>query len=183
MEHSKGHGWRAGLVAAGAAIGLMLAGLGIAGAQTDGVTTQPAQEESSDEPGRARAKRFGHRGGGPGRGLGMGIHGEFTTRNPDGTGFQTMATQRGEVTEVSATSITVKSEDDFSRTYAVNDDTLVNAGNDGIADVAVGDAVHVLAIVEGGNARAVDIHDGTKVRAARGKWAPRPPAAGEAESD
>ena len=184
MEHSNGRRWRAGLVAAGAAMGLTLAGLGIADAQTDSgdesTTTAPADPAPSTE--RAVRPHMkggpGHRGG-PGRGLAMGIHGEFTTRNADATGFQTMATQNGEVTEVSASSITVKSIDGFSRTYAVNDDTLVNAGNNGIADVAVGDDVHVLAIVEGGNARAVDIHDGSQIRELRGKWAPRRSAAAD----
>jgi len=165
---------RATLVAAGAAVGLSLAGLGIAAAQTEPTEpTNPPAEQAPEREGPRRAH-----GGKGHKGMGMGIHGEFTTRTPDGTGFQTMATQHGEVTEVSATSLTVKSEDGFSRTYVVNDDTMVNAGNEGIGDVKQGDQVHVMAVVRDGKAFAVEVRDATQAKALRDKWAPRrqPPA-------
>ncbi|HVF75646.1 MAG TPA: hypothetical protein VM938_11410 [Acidimicrobiales bacterium] len=152
--------WKAGLVATGAAVGLTLAGLGVAGAQTE--------QAPADDPPAAAMKQG--RGGHKGMGMGA-LHGEFTTKAPAG-GYQTLATQVGEATEVSATSIIVKSEDGFSRTYAVDDGTMVNAGNNGIADVKVGDRVHVKAIVADGKARAVDVHDGTQAKELRGRWAP-----------
>ncbi|HEX7165825.1 MAG TPA: hypothetical protein VF230_02480 [Acidimicrobiales bacterium] len=176
---------RAGLVAAGAAMGLTLAGLGVSAAQTDDAPTPtdppasaPAAPEGAPEEMRPPGGPGpGGRGGGGGRqGVGRGaLHGEFVTNAPDG-GYQTVATQKGEVTSVNAASITVESEDGFSRTYSVNDDTLVNAGNDGIADVQVGDDVGVKAIVTGGNAAAVDVRDGTQIKALREKWSPRPGA-------
>lgn len=165
---------RANLVAAGAALGMTLAGLGFAAAQEDAPTNQTPPADAQG-PGTEQSPRVGHaRGGRHMKGMhgpGMGIHGEFTTRAPGG-GYQTIATQTGEVTEVSRTSVTVRSEDGFSRTYAVDDNTLVNAGNDGIADVRQGDQVHVTAIVADGNARAVDIKDLTQTRALRERWAP-----------
>lgn len=157
----KARNWKAGLVATGAAVGLTLAGLGVASAQTEGAPAEQAPAEAMKQgPG-------GHKG------MGMGaLHGEFTTKAPAG-GYQTLATQAGEVTEVSATSITVKSEDGFARTYAVDDGTMVKAGNNGIDDVKVGDQVHVKAVVADGKARAVAIHDGTQAKELRSRWAPR----------
>ncbi len=172
---------RNGLVVAGAALGLSVAGVGVAAAQEDGgtTTTQPPAERPAPDAGpraghKLRIAGFGHHGPGVfGMGMGMGIHGEATVRGPDG-GYQTVATQVGEVTEVSRSSITVRSEDGYSRTYRVDDNTLVNAGNDGIADVRQGDQVHVTAIVADGNARAVDVRDVTQTKALRDQWAPPP---------
>jgi hypothetical protein len=110
---------------------------------------------------------FGGRlfGPGPFGGLGKfgGIHGEFTLKKPDGSGFQTWATQLGEVTEVSASSITVKSEDGFSRTYTLDENTVVNAGRDGIGTVKTGDTVRVVGLVEDGKARAAAVMDSTSL--------------------
>jgi hypothetical protein len=110
-------------------------------------------------------KLFGFGGfGGPG-GFGHfgGLHGEFTIRKPDGSGFQTMATQKGEVTAVSPSSITVKSEDGFSRTYSVDENTVVGSGRDGIGTVKTGDTVHVAGIIEGGQAKAAAVIDSTSL--------------------
>ena len=161
----------AGLLAAGLLGGVVVASVTTATAQSP-TPTPSVGPDLRDEKRALLGKAHGFKHG---RGLPPGaLHGEFTTRAPGGTGFQTMAMQNGEVTAVSATSITVKSEDGFSRTYAVNDDTLVKAGDEGIADVSTGDEVHVLAIVEGGNARAVRVHDGSKLKALREKWRPAP---------
>lgn len=126
-------------------------------AQTDGsTTTPPAQPEA---PGPRQGGPV-HRGFGP-RGFGTGgIHGEFTTRAPGG-GHQTIAS-RGEVTEVSASAVTVKSEDGLNRTYGVDDNTLVNAGNSGSATSSRAQ-VRVMAVVRYGKASAVDVNDGTQV--------------------
>ena len=165
-------GRTAGLVAAGLVGGVVLAGFATANAQTD-PTPSPSQGTTTQDLPKGGP---GGRGHGPGRGPGgMGIHGEFVTAAPNG-GWQTIATQKGEVTAVSATSLTVKSEDGYSRTYSVDDTTLVNAGNEGIADVKTGDDVHVMAIVTDGKAAAVDVRDGTQVGALRERWAPGRPA-------
>jgi hypothetical protein len=132
-------------------------------------------------PGQGRSGRhFGHGGpfgGGPfggggklfglgGHGFGGfgkmgGLHGEFTIKKPDGTGYETVATQTGEVTAVSPSSITVKSEDGFSRTYTVDENTVVGSGRDGIGSVKTGDTVHVAGLVDAGKASAAAVLDST----------------------
>jgi hypothetical protein len=189
------------LAGLGMAVGIILGGLNMATAQeTPSTTPTPTPETKPVEPAPAPAEkpvpdrlrekldrldRFGH--GRSGFGFGPGafgpgpfghkfgggaIHGEFTTKAPDG-GFRTQATQLGEVTTVSPSSITVKSEDGFSRTYAVNEDTLVNAGRDGVGSVKTGDQVQISALVEGDTARAVHVFDTTNVKRLRERWWPK----------
>ena len=169
IPRSRGRLYATGLVAAGVLGGVVLAGLNVASAQPS--PTPTPRTVKPHEPG---AKPFGHglKHGGPLRGLGHALHGEFTTPALGG-GYQVLATQAGEVTAVSATSLTVKSEDGYSRTYVVGDGTLVNAGDDGIADVKTGDRVRVLAVVKDGTATAVNVVDGTSVKQLRERWAPK----------
>lgn len=171
-------GFIGGVAATALVAGLTIATLGAASAQT---ATPPAVPEAGVAPALPFGGGMGHRGHhGPGFGPGS-IHGEFTTAAPGG-GYQTIATQFGEVTAVSEGSVTVKSEDGFSRTYKVDDNTLVNAGNDGIADVKKGDAVRVVALVDGESASAVEIFDGTNVERLGRRWRPEPPAQAPAAS-
>ncbi len=165
----------AGLVAAGLVGGVVLAGFATANAQTD-PTPSPSQTAPGTPGAPApRGPMDGGRGKHGGKhGMGMGIHGEFVTAAPGG-GWQTIATQRGEVTAVSATSLTIRSEDGFSRTYSVDDNTLVNAGNEGIDDVENGDDVRVTALVVDGKYNAVQVNDGTQVERLHGRWRPAPP--------
>lgn len=98
----------------------------------------------------------GGRGGGPGGGMvimggpmadGAVQHGRF---------------QNGEVTEISDTSITVRSEDDYTATYAIDDDTTF--GPDGGADdVEKGDQVNVIADApdDGDEPTAVSVMENT----------------------
>ncbi|HEU5449715.1 MAG TPA: hypothetical protein VFW57_11940 [Acidimicrobiia bacterium] len=173
---------------AGAVVGsFFLVGLGVAYAQSDssGTTSttlpavvpppsgqiapapaQPAPGEKGGRFGRGHHGPFGKFFGLGGFGhLGRGgpLHGEFTVRKPDGSGFQTLAVQTGEVTAVSSSSITVKSEDGFSRTYSVDENTVVGAGRDGIGTVKTGDTVRVAGVVEGGQAKAAAILDKTSL--------------------
>lgn len=116
---------------------------------------------------------MGGRGFGGVKGIGGGVlHGEFVMPKPGG-GYQTIQVQNGTATAVSATSITVKSADGFSRTYAADKDTLVNAGRDGITSIAVNDAVTLRAIGAGDKATVSDVVDETKLTANRGKFAPK----------
>ena len=59
-----------------------------------------------------------------------------------------MTLQRGEVTKVSDTSITVKSADDFTATYVVGDDTRGRAGD-------LGSGTRSLVVAEKTGAKAV----------------------------
>jgi hypothetical protein len=145
--------WRAaGTVAAVAAT--TVAG-GVAWASTGDNTPAPStgtQQQNGPEQNQGR----GQRGGGM---FGEALHGEFVTAK-DGGGYETIATQKGEVTAVSESSITVKSADGYSRTYTVNSDTKVN--RDGkIADITTGETVRIRATVAGNTATATSISDNT----------------------
>ena len=158
---------------------LLVGGIGVAVAQTGGgsSTTTP----STSVPGERGPKGRGgpgferHFKGGPGPGFDGpkgAIHGEFVA--PDGSGgFRTVAMQMGEVTSVSSDSITVKSADNFSRTYSVDENTVVNSGRDGIGNVKNGDQVAVNAVVNGGKAAARSIQDITTLGKIREHWNPK----------
>jgi hypothetical protein len=174
--------------AVGEAAGLAIGATALAGAVTSPSVHPAAQATDptppADNPPPAGQKPFGpdHRKpGGPGFGgpgkmdMGMGIHGEFVVPGRDG-GYQTIATQHGEVTAVSPTSITVKSEDGYEKAYDVSDATVVTAGDNGIDDVKVGDKVMVLATVADGKYQARQVHDGTAVGSRHDQWAPQPKA-------
>jgi hypothetical protein len=168
---------RAGVTAAGLVVGLAVAGLGVARAQSTetpgtGTTPVPPPALEAKDPKMFRLRGFGAFGPGlfwPGKLGGGAIHGEVTSPKPDG-GYQTLAFQTGEVTSVSKTSLALKSDDGFTRTYKLDEDTLVNAGRDGIDNVKNGDKVRVMAVVEGGDARAVHVVDATRVEQSRQRW-------------
>jgi hypothetical protein len=150
------------IFAAGLIAGLILTSLNVAGAQT------PSPSVSAKANGK-HFKGFGHGFGHDGF-KGGGIHGQFVVPKPGG-GYQTVLTQVGTVQSVSGSSINVKSEDGYTHTYSVNNDTLVAAGDNGIADVAKGDTVRVLAV----GSAAKQIVDVTKVQSLRGKyWKQKP---------
>ncbi|MTD56003.1 hypothetical protein [Amycolatopsis pithecellobii] len=81
------------------------------------------------------------------------LHGDFTVE--DNGSYVTERMQTGEVTAVSATSITVRSKDSYTQTYAVDSSTR-KAG-----DPATGSTVTVVAKVSGDTATATGITDGT----------------------
>lgn len=180
----RGRRARAWVVAIGVAAGATLAGIGVSAAQTSGsgdsATTEPAQTEQAAGPGmRGPGGPRGHKGPG-----GPGIHGEFVTRNASGDGYQTIATQNGEVTEVNENSITVKSEDGYTKKYSIDDNnTNVSAGDDGTEDIKVGDEVHVMAIKDGDTYRAVQIHDRTQGQRIGEQFRPARPQRAAPEAD
>jgi hypothetical protein len=113
---------------------------------------------------------FGH---GP---FGFGaLHGELTTTAPGG-GYRTIAFQTGQVASVTVSEVTVRSQDGFTRTYAVDDTTLIDAGDNGISDIKPRDTVRIVAVLTGGKARAMHILDVTKVERLHGRWWPGPAA-------
>jgi hypothetical protein len=128
----------------------------------DGGALPPGQQKKLDRlprgPQAPRGQGPGQRdgmGNGMGNGIGplmrgaMGLgnvqHGEFTVQ--DSGKATVMTLQRGEVTKASDTSITVKSADDFTATYALGTDTRGRA-----TDVKVGDSVLVVAEKTGAKA-------------------------------
>jgi hypothetical protein len=157
---------------------------------TTATSTPPAPGDAPAPPppggippgnGNGNGPRGGHRpGGGPGAPGGLGrlgqaLHGEYVVKKADGT-YQTVDSQNGAVTAVSSTSITVKSDDGFSKSYTVDAATIVNAARDGIASVKVGDVVSLDATVAGSTATAVDVRDETTLKAAGAPWRQRPKA-------
>lgn len=159
----------AAIFATGLVVGIIVASVTGAGA----ASPSPSTSSSSNMP----HKMFGHGFfGHDGFGFGA-LHGQFTIAGPNG-GYETLDTQLGTVSAVSSSSITVKSADGFTATYTVDANTLVNAGRDGIANVKNGDTVHVVAVVSGGKASAVEVIDGTNVQNLRGRWAPGDPFPG-----
>jgi len=170
------------LVVIATVAGILLAGgIGVAVAQTGGssTTTPPttvpgAKPDGPGGPG-GPGRGPGHMKGAPGMGGPRGaIHGEFVV--PDGNGgYRTVAVQTGEVTAVSSDSISVKSADGFSKTYSVDENTVVNSGRDGIDNVKNGHQVSVDAVVTGGKAAARGIRDMTTLDSIRKHWNPNAP--------
>ncbi|KOX24813.1 hypothetical protein ADK67_17225 [Saccharothrix sp. NRRL B-16348] len=101
--------------------------------------------------------------GGPG-GYGRGNGGLVMMGGPFG-GTQHGEFQNGEVTEVSDSSITVKSTDGFSETYQLDGDTQVNGGQGDLDDIVKGDVVTVIADrTADGQATADSIMKGNMMR-------------------
>jgi hypothetical protein len=117
-------------------------------------------------PGRMHGRGFAGFGFGGGAGLFGAVHGQFVTAKPGG-GYQTVDVQNGEVTAISATSITLRSSDGYSHTYTIASSTLVDAQRDGIGSVKVGNQASVSATVSGATATAVSIADLTLLQQGR----------------
>ena len=133
------------------------------GSPTSGAATVSPAGGAAATPSPSARPAFPHLGRPGGMGFGFGgvfgaVHGQFVVPK-DGGGFQTVDTQRGSVTAVSATSITVKSADGFIKTYQVASSTNVDAQRNGIGSVKTGHQVMVMATVSGGTATAVSILD------------------------
>ena len=159
------------VVLAGAAAAVVL-GAGTAALAASGSSASPkpsassssASGSSSSAAGKSRPAK-----GNPGRALARrALHATWVTRDgKGGGGFVTHDAIRGQVTAVSASSITVKAADDVSQTYAVTGDTKVHVRADGkgkagsISEVKTGDRVIVLGTGTG-SLTATQVLDGVK---------------------
>ncbi|MBT2567696.1 hypothetical protein J7I84_14540 [Arthrobacter sp. ISL-85] len=101
--------------------------------------------------------------GGPG-GLGMGsaglnaaVHSEYVV--PQGSGYVTMAGQVGTVTEISGTSMTVKSDDGLSRTYALGSDVQVTQGMRQRGGGSTGSTFSLSNVTSGASVRVTALKD------------------------
>lgn len=155
--------WRVGLgtVVVGAAT-VAVFGLAPAGADPPPAST-PGASAGNDHPwtGPPWAGRWGGPWGGPWGApfdIRDALHGEVVIAK-DGGGTQTMLIQKGAVTEVNATSISVKSDDGFTKTYALNGKTRVNGGRDEIGSVGKDERVVVTAVQTGGSLTAQNLVD------------------------
>ncbi|MGZ8801108.1 MAG: hypothetical protein ACXWZL_00425 [Mycobacterium sp.] len=148
--------WGARETAAAVGIAAVIAGLG--GAAIYAATGDsspdamgPAAHQAFPPPaGGGPASPGGPMGpfGQPGPGA-LPLHGQFVVSDGSG-GYTTMLTQTGTITAVSSTSVTVRSEDGFSRTY-------LTSPNQGAPSLALDDAVTVRAVQEGDTARVTEI--------------------------
>lgn len=103
-------------------------------------------------PGNGQHRPAGSIGGGTvGPGSAGALHGEFTQAQPAAT----YLFQRGAVTAVSATSMTVKSSDGFTARYAVTSSTRVRGTT--VDQLKVGTSVMVIATKEGASADQVRV--------------------------
>jgi hypothetical protein len=141
-------------------------------AQAAGASSSPSQKPvpkqcpNSNSPCRHFDGPFRKFGAFPGVPFGIGfpggmfgaVHGQVVLAKPGG-GYQTVDIQRGKVTAVSTSSITVRSGDGFTASYAVAASTIVDAQRDGIGSVKVGNQVSVFASVSGSKATATSITD------------------------
>jgi len=151
------------MVAAGTlALALAGTGAGVAAAQTaptaPGPSTAATPAPASPAPG---AKHTGtHTGMGKHRGgLRRVEHGEFTVHTK--TGDKVVDVQRGVVTAVNATSVTVKSTDGFSSTYTIDPTTKVRKDKTtaAVSQIATNDRVQVMATKTGSTVIAQRIGD------------------------
>jgi hypothetical protein len=154
-------------VLAGVAVAALLGGAGAALAASNSspptappsaAAASPAPSPTPSRPSGPGFHRFGPGGFGFGGSLFGALHGQLVVRKPGG-GYQTVDVQDGQVTAVSSTSITLKSADGFTKTYAVTSSTLVDAQRDGIGSVKVGNQAAVLATVSGSAVTATSISD------------------------
>jgi Cu/Ag efflux protein CusF len=130
----------------GAAVVALVAGGGVAYAVSSAPTSTSTPAAS---PAPAKAKHHKQL-------LGHVAHGEVTL---DGKDHRVVDVQRGEVQSVSSTSIAVKSDDGFTATYTVNNDSKIRKGGQqsAIADVHTGDKVGVVATKANGVATVTRI--------------------------
>ena len=148
--------WAAtGIIGAGVAGGLTYAAVATpAGASSDlGSAVDGALNAATPDPGNGAGLGARARGMGNGMGMSMGRrgllnrieHGELTLRTRQGD--RTVDLQRGVVSAVSPTSISVTSPDKFAGTYTVDTSTKVRtrSGLVSISAVHTGDQVFVVA--------------------------------------
>ncbi|WP_158843726.1 DUF5666 domain-containing protein [Saccharothrix deserti] len=157
-----GSGWngRKTLVAIAIAVGIAGAGGGVIYAASNSEAAQSGM-------------------GGP-RGYGMMGGPGMTIRSPFGD-TQHGEFQNGEVTEVSDSSITVKSADGYGKTYKIDDDTQVNGGQGALDDIATGDTVTIIASAaeDGGESTVDTIMEGNMQRGGPQMGNGQPPGNGQ----
>jgi hypothetical protein len=179
MNNREPFRYRKALLAGAVALALTGTGAAFAWAASDSGPPSPSTAQSQSAPpqdndrdnGKAKDKAKPDKSQRP-----QLLHSDSVVKKADGT-FQTILEQRGTVEAVSDSSITVKSEDGYSRAYAVNADTKItkapdsSQGNDGggkrakpaqgtIADIAAGDAVRITGVKNGDQATAERIAEG-----------------------
>lgn len=154
-------------------VALALTGVGTA--ITWAATDTPSPSPSDSAPGKGQGKPAKEKAA-----KAQHLHSESVVKKSDGT-FETVLSQRGTVDAVSESSVTVKSEDGFTQSYAVNAETRIvkvpapaadgtpAKGDDGkrlkpsdvtIAEIATGDVVGVSGVKNGSDVTARKLVEG-----------------------
>jgi hypothetical protein len=107
-----------------------------------------ADEPEQGPPATSEERPWHHKPGGPG--MGPLLHGEHVVRTPEGE-YREVVLHNGTIEDVDAGSITVTSEDGYTQTYAITDDTTIRIDRaEATADaLAVGQSVRVAADSDG----------------------------------
>lgn len=173
------------LITAAVVGGVVLCAIGAVGsvAATAALVNSPGHGHRMHQGGPGRHGMNGPGNGGPGRSSrgGMGLdgngaipgglpaieHGDVVITGPAGTPM-TVRITHGQVTTVSASSITVKAADGYVGTYAVSATTTVrrNGSSSAIGAVRVGDTATVAGQLTGTTATALRINDADAATAA-----------------
>jgi hypothetical protein len=141
--------------------------LGLAGAGSAAVWAADQSGSPTPSPSASASAQPGKHVGKPGTGQ-VGaetLHGQMTVKKADGS-IETVFIQRGTVTDVSDTTLTVKSDDGFTQTYTLNGSTkFIGQGQPkGAAiksgDVAKGDTIMVRAVQSGSDYIADQVKKG-----------------------
>jgi len=160
----------ASLIAVGVIGATALTGFAFAANSTpDPSTGSTPSATAAADPAQDAAKGPRDGRGGPGGVFGrMGpngpvLHGDVTVKDPAGT-VKNVRVQTGVVTAVSATSLTLKSSDDYVGEWTINSDTKVRRDKEQatIDKVAVGDTVTVMGTVASDTATAERVRAFTK---------------------
>jgi hypothetical protein len=138
---------RTALITGAAVVALVVSG-GVAYAVSSTPTSTSTASPAPTAPAKAKAK---HR-----QLLGHVAHGEVTLNGKD---HKVVDVQRGDVQSVSTTAISVQSDDGFTATYTVNNDTKIRKGGQqsAIGDVHTGDKVAVVATKANGATTATRV--------------------------
>lgn len=131
-------------IAVAVALGIAGAGAGVVYAASG--STSSSTEQGPGGQGGMGGGPGGQSGGGPGGLMSEALHGEYVVSDGNGN-YTTEILQNGEVTAVSDTSITAKSEDGYTKTYTIDSDTTSD-----LSSIATGDDVTITATVSGDTA-------------------------------
>lgn len=149
-------------IALAGGIVLALSGAGAAVVWAEAGQSAPSQTSPSPSPPAPAPtdKKVPGEGRGQAKNRGMALHSETVVKKADG-GFETRLAQQGAVEAVSASSITVKSEDGFSQAYAITADTRITRLAATAADLKAGDQVRIAGFKDASGATARQIVAGS----------------------
>jgi len=160
----------AGVLGGGVITGVAVSELGTATAASPTPSPRASGEPGAPMPDGGPMQRFGERMRGipplgPDMGFGIGggrvLHSEATVKAPDGT-TKVVVSQSGDITDITDSTITVKSTDGFEATYTIDKNSRISLnGSDGaMSSLKKGDTVRVFGTKSGSTNHANAVMDG-----------------------